>query len=145
MKKLVAPLFALLAFCSLATPAFADDPKTAFLGYMRSVYNPHSLRDVAQYMPERLATAMNTANNPEGEKQSLEAYKARYLGNVKFDFDQAADPSTVQLSGSGIGRNGCPTSFQVTMMKEKVAWKVGEWAYQPDPNWVREHSRPHPR
>ena len=92
-------------------------------------------------MPENLAKIMNSQNNPEAEKQSLQAYRSRYLSNVKFQYDQAADENTEALSGTGVSATGIPTSFQVTMVKEKDGWKLSQWAYQPDTDWLLKHKR----
>jgi hypothetical protein len=141
MIRLFAPLLVVIAFVVLAAPAFADDAKSAFLSYLRTTYNAKSIKQIAQYLPEDLASRINSQNNPEAEKQSLSAYRSRYLGNVKFQYDQAVDPSTEALSGTGTDISGIPNTFQVTMVKEKDGWKVREWTYQPDTAFIMKHRR----
>jgi hypothetical protein len=141
MTRLIGTLLAFIALIILATPAFADDPKSAFMAYLRSTYNAKSMKAIAQYLPEDLAKAINSQNNPEAEKQALQSYRGRYLGNVKFEYDVAADPTTQQLAGSGTNMFGVPTAFQVTMIKQKDGWKLSEWSYQPDADWIKTHKR----
>jgi hypothetical protein len=141
MIRLIAPMLAVIALVILAAPALAADAKSAFLSYLRTTYNAKSIRQIAQYLPEDLASRINSQHNPEAEKQSLDAYRSRYLGNVKFQYDQAVDENTEQLSGTGADIHGIPNAFQVTMVKEKDGWKVREWAYQPDTTWMMNHKR----
>ena len=143
MLKKVVPAFVVLAFCAAVLPALADDPKSGFLSFMRALYSPKSIKDITCHYPEDLAKRINDSADPAGLKQST--YRSQYLYNIKFEYDQAADENTEQLSGRGTNLAGFPVDFQVTMVKEKDGWKVREWSYQQDAYAVQQYIRAHPR